>query len=127
MSSLLRSEPPLPVLIALWYATAAISSISTKQTLRRFAFPITVAVYQQLVSLLAVSLAAACGLDGRRGYHAAGSAHAHAHPRSWTNLMPVAGCMVTSLVSHRWSLLHISVAFTTTIKTLAPVFTIVFA
>ena len=42
-------------------------------------------------------------------------------------IAPVVTAMVISLVAYRWSLMHASVSFTCIVKTLAPLFTILFS
>ena len=101
------------LLVLLWYVSSAVTSLTTKEILRSFPYPITVATVQQI-------FAAACG---GLNVKARGSMPAHSTARLLA-LMPVVLAMVTALISYRWSLLTVSVKFTHTIKTLGPVFTI---
>lgn len=45
-----RRDVQLLLLLCLWYASSAVTSLSTKEILRSFPFPITVALVQQSVS-----------------------------------------------------------------------------
>jgi solute carrier family 35 protein E1 len=106
-------------LLALWYASSVVTSLSTKEILRRVPYPITVALIQQCAAALL-------------GW--VGSRRARPQPNASTDwvatvhaVIPVAACMVVSIVAYRWSLLSVSVAFVHTIKTLGPLWTLIFS
>lgn len=107
-------------LIAMWYASSVVTSITTKHIMRGFPFPITLALVQQAVAALG-------GLSDPSG----GGGSATALLRDWrrhcTLVGPAAATLVVALVSYRWSLMSVSVMFTHTVKTLGPVFTIGFS
>ncbi|EOD09558.1 hypothetical protein EMIHUDRAFT_461783 [Emiliania huxleyi CCMP1516] len=96
---------------------SAVTSISTKEILRSFPFPVTIAAVQQLLS-------AALGRLGIASWQTATSG---ASPLFDAQIAPVVTAMVISLVAYRWSLMHASVSFTCIVKTLAPLFTILFS
>ena len=115
-------------LLLVWYGTSAVTSITTKEILRSFPFPITLAVLQQLVAAAGgvvayrASIASTCA----RGKICEDSSDSSARARAVT-VLPVAAVMVGSLVTYRWSLMSVSVKFVHTVKTLGPVFTILFS
>lgn len=94
-----------------------LTSITTKAILKPFPYPITLAAIQQ-------AFAATCGWAGLpRADRGAMIRNTHLHLAT----LPVAAVMVVALISYRWSLMSVSVAFTHTVKTLGPVFTIGFS
>lgn len=110
-------------LLLVWYASSVVTSLSTKEIMRSFPFPITLATIQQAVAafgglaITPVSTAAPAGVT--------------ALLRDWRRhtpvVAPVGAVMVVALISYRWSLMSVSVSFTHTVKTLGPVFTILFS
>ena len=121
-------RPPRRPAACVWYGTSAVTSITTKEILRSFPFPITLAVLQQLVAAAGgvvayrASIASTCA----RGKICEDSSDSSARARAVT-VLPVAAVMVGSLVTYRWSLMSVSVKFVHTVKTLGPVFTILFS
>jgi len=101
--------------------SSAATSISTKEILWYFPFPIAVAAIQQLIS-------ATCSRAGAT-FTTAPSPESRCvvARRNAYIIAPVAASMVISLVAYRWSLLSASVSFTCIVKTLAPLFTIIFS
>ena len=115
-------------LLLVWYGTSAVTSITTKEILRSFPFPITLAVLQQLVAAAGgvVAYRASIASTSVRGKICEDSSDSSARARAVT-VLPVAAVMVGSLVTYRWSLMSVSVKFVHTVKTLGPVFTILFS
>ena len=109
----------LALLLAVWYATSLLTSITTKEILRPFPYPITLAAIQQ-------AFAATCGWASLR-VDAAERSRMLRDTRLHASTLPVAAVMVIALIAYRWSLMSVSVAFTHTIKTLGPVCTIAFS
>ena len=120
-----RSAPVLRVaaLLAVWYGSGVVTSLSTKEILRGFPYPITVAAIQQFVAAFG-GWAAARSTVGSSAAAADLLLDWRLHART---VVPIAAVMVVALVSYRWSLMSASVAFTSTVKTLGPAFTIVFS
>mmetsp|Transcript_28190 Transcript_28190/g.86146 ORF Transcript_28190/g.86146 Transcript_28190/m.86146 type:complete len:369 (+) Transcript_28190:44-1150(+) len=114
------SRLPLPLLLIVWYVSSAVTSISTKEILVSFPFPIAVAAIQQLVS-------ASFGSVGTSSSAAFSSLTLASFKHNFASIAPVAMTMVVSLVAYRWSLLYATVSFTCIIKTLAPLFTMIFS
>ena len=109
----------LAAMLALWYISSLLTSLSTKAILRDFPYPITLAAVQQ-------ALAAALGWasllrDGSQRMSLLRDRHLH------RSTLPVASVMVITLASYRWALMMSSVSFVHTVKTLGPVFTIAFS
>lgn len=108
----------LVALLGVWYISSLLTSLSTKEILRVFPYPISLAAVQQ-------AIAASCGWVSLQT----------ARPRLSVlrdrqlhlSTLPVAAVMVISLASYRWALMVGSVSFVHTVKTLGPVFTIAFA
>ena len=114
-------------LLAVWYGSSVLTSLSTKEILRSFPHPVTLALVQQAV-------AAACGWASLDGSSSSSSSNHRSSRRElltdWqmhAATLQMSGVMVVALVSYRWSLMGASVAFVHTVKTLGPVFTIIFA
>ncbi|KAL1528563.1 hypothetical protein AB1Y20_009906 [Prymnesium parvum] len=105
------------MLLLLWYSTSVLASITTKEILMRFPYPITVAMVQQAV-------AAFCGWCTAQMERRGALRDWRLHLRTFA---PVAIPLVVALISYRWALMATTVAFTSTVKTLGPVFTVVFA
>jgi len=106
------------LLLAMWYSSSIITSLTTKTILSHFPFPITLALVQQAVAAVLSYIS----WRWERG------ADPPAASRDRASIVtPIAGVMVLSLVSYRWSMLSVSVSFTHTIKTLGPMFTIFFS
>mmetsp|Transcript_29094 Transcript_29094/g.61128 ORF Transcript_29094/g.61128 Transcript_29094/m.61128 type:complete len:412 (-) Transcript_29094:286-1521(-) len=108
----------LLVLIPLWYGCSAASSITTKEILRAFPYPITVAAVQQMFSAVLGYMHATKYGSGPMPGHTTERVRA---------LTPPVIAMVGALVSYRFSLLTVSVSLTHTIKTLGPLFTMFFS
>jgi solute carrier family 35 protein E1 len=108
----------LALLIIVWYTSSLLTSLTTKEILRIFPYPITLAATQQ-------TLAALCGWANLRTTRRTRSL------LSDTNLhlstLPVAAVMMVTLASYRIALMSASVSFAHTVKTLGPVFTIAFS
>lgn len=104
-------------LLLIWYSTSVLTSITTKEIIVRFPYPITVAMVQQ-------GVAAVCGWCTAQMERRGALRDWRLHLRTFA---PVAIPMVIALVSYRWALMTASVAFTSTVKTLGPGFTIVFS
>lgn len=102
--------------ILLWYASSVVTSLSTKEILRGFPFPITVAAVQQAVAV-------GCGFLNA---HSVGTPGLPSRDQA-RQLAPIALAMVVTLIAYRWSLLTISVALAHIIKALGPLFTICFS
>lgn len=101
-------------LLLVWYLSSSVVSLTTKEILHDFPFPITLATLQQTAAAISGWISA--GLSAR------------CHRRNIVRaVLPVAVVTVVGLVLHRWSLLFVSVAFVQTIRCLVPIFTIVFA
>ena len=105
------------LLLLLWYLSSVLTSITTKEILGHFPYPITVATVQQAV---AAFFGWCTAQMERRG----ALQDWRLHLRTFA---PVAIPMVVALISYRWALMSASVAFTSTVKTLGPVFTILFS
>ena len=115
-----RRTARIAVFLALWYSSSIVTSLTTKSILSEFPFPIGVALVQQAI---AASLSYVSWRWQLRAERAA-PPELHRHSAAFA---PIAVIMVLSLVSYRWSLLSVSVSFTHTIKTLGPLFTVVFS
>ena len=108
----------IAALLAVWYLSSLFTSLSTKEILRVFPYPISLAAVQQ-------AIAAAFGWATLQ----------HARPRlsllrdSQLHMatLPVATVMVIALAAYRWALMMSAVSFVHTVKTLGPIFTIAFS
>ena len=108
----------LILLLAVWYLSSLLTSLSTKEILLTFPHPVTIALVQQ-------AIAAVCGCASfrpeRTRWDLLGDVRLH------TKTLQMSTVMVVSLTSYRWALMSASVAFIHTVKTLGPVFTIAFS
>ena len=111
------SEARFGIMILLWYTSSVLTSITTKEILLQFPNPITVAMVQQ-------AFAAFCGRCTVQLERRAVLLDWQLHLRAFA---PVAIPMVIALITYRWALMSATVAFTSTIKTLGPMFTILFS
>jgi len=115
-----RRTVRIAVLLTLWYSSSIVTSLTTKSILREFPFPIGVALVQQ-------AMAASLSYVSWRWQLRAEEAEPPELHRHSAAFAPIAIVMVMSLVSYRWCLLSVSVSFAHTMKTLGPLFTIVFS
>ena len=109
-------EPKILLLLGIWYASSALTSLSTKEILRSFPHPVTLALVQQLI---AASFGWASLRSDRSRREVLVDLQLH-----WLTLQ-ISVVMVISLIAYRWALMGGSVAFINTVKTLGPVFVIV--
>lgn len=109
----------LTALLAVWYISSLVTSLSTKEILRVFPYPMTLSAVQQFI-------AAVMGWASLRG---AGVSRLSIlrDRRLHQATLPVATVMVIALASYRWALMMATVSFVHTVKTLGPVFTIAFS
>ena len=105
----------LASLLAVWYASSALTSLSTKEILRVFPYPVTLALTQQAV---AVTLGWGSLRSERSRMSMVTDWRLHART------LPITSVMVVALISYRWALMAASVSFIHTVKTLSPVFAI---
>jgi len=118
-SSCTRSKSVrLAALIAVWYLSSLLTSLSTKEILRVFPYPVSLAAVQQAIAAVmgwtTLRTGQPCSVLLRdRELH--------------LSCLPVATVMVVALVCYRWALMVSSVSFVHTVKTLGPVFTIAFS
>ena len=108
----------IPLLLALWYSSSVLTSLSTKAILSMFPHPVTLALVQQCI-------AAAFGWASLRSPRPRCEVFADTRLHWLTTQISLV--MVVSLIAYRWALLGGSVAFTNTVKTLGPAFVIVFS
>lgn len=108
----------LAALLAIWYVSSLLTSLSTKEILHVFPYPITLAAVQQ-------AIAAAVGWASLRSGQSRLSLLRDSNLHLST--LPVATVMVIALASYRWALMMGSVSFVHTVKTLGPLFTIAFS
>lgn len=107
----------LALLLTMWYGSSVLTSLSTKEILRGFPHPVTLALVQQAIAIVCSWSSLPPG--SRRLM--AGDTQLHYYT------LQVSAVMVVALVSYRWSLMGASVAFVHTVKTVNPVFTIAFS
>lgn len=114
-----RRTVRLSLLLAVWYISSLLTSLSTKEILRVFPYPITLAAVQQVI-------AATFGWASLRGAGRSRLAMLRDGPLHLLTL-PIATVMVIALAAYRWALMMSSVSFVHTVKTLGPLFTILFS
>ena len=108
-------------LLAVWYASSLLTSMSTKEILRTFPYPITLAAVQQAIAVACGWLSLRREKTGKTRCELLADRHLH------LSTLPIASVMVCSLATYRWALMSASVSFVHTIKTLGPAFTIAFS
>ena len=125
-------------LLVVWYGSSVLTSLSTKEILSSFPHPVTVALIQQAVAFSCSLAGLSEGEEGSRSRsrNGGGGGGGSSYGSRWEMLsdwqlhavtLQMSGVMVVSLVAYRWSLMAASIAFVHTVKTLGPVFTVVFA
>ena len=99
-------------LLAVWYASSLLTSMSTKEILRTFPYPITLAAVQQAIAVACGWLSLRREKTGKTRCELLADRHLH------LSTLPIASVMVCSLATYRWALMSASVSFVHTIKTL---------
>ena len=113
-----RRRCGLAVLLLCWYLSSLLTSLSTKEILRAFPYPISLAATQQA---FAATFGWATLRTGRSRMDMLRDRQLQ------LSTFPVAAVMVVALASYRWALMSASVSFVHTVKTLGPIFTIAFS